>query len=263
LYEDFIPISVQQKINGLIPPRVCFRNDTLAWGCTSDGCFSTKSAYLSTHVSINHPNQNLFNLVWKWKGPERIKLFLWKATHACLMTNMERFRRRMTTSKVCSRCNLHDESLLHVFRDCRSSISIWQNVNVQNRRSFFQERDWHQWLLTNLSGVIGSKDKVSWTLKFGIILDKIWFARNSFIFSHKELNTFTILAQVASMMQCLNLNIENSIFRQMSYSIAIKWERPTADFIALSCDGAVTGQTGSAGCGGVLRNCNGVFLAAF
>jgi hypothetical protein len=65
------------------------------------------------------------------------------------------------------------------------------------------------------------------------------------------------------MMQCLNLNIENSIFRQMSCSIAIKWERPTADFIALSCDGAVTGQTGSAGCGGVLRNCNGVFLAAF
>jgi hypothetical protein len=36
--------------------------------------------------------------------------------------------------------------------------------------------------LTNLSGVIGSKDKVSWTLKFGIILDKIWFARSSFIF---------------------------------------------------------------------------------
>jgi hypothetical protein len=95
---------------------------------------------------------------------------------------MERFRRRMTTSKVCSRCNLHDESLLHVFRDCRSTISIWQNVNVQDRRSFFQESDWHQWLLTNLSGVIGSKDKVSWTLKFGIILDKIWFARNSFIF---------------------------------------------------------------------------------
>ncbi|PNX65197.1 ribonuclease H, partial [Trifolium pratense] len=36
-----------------------------------------------------------------------------------------------------------------------------------------------------------------------------------------------------------------------------------ADFIALSCDGAVTSQTGLAGCGGVLRNCHGGFLVAF
>ncbi|PNX89278.1 ribonuclease H, partial [Trifolium pratense] len=36
-----------------------------------------------------------------------------------------------------------------------------------------------------------------------------------------------------------------------------------ADFIALSCDWAVTSQTGLAGCGGVLRNCHGGFLVAF
>jgi hypothetical protein len=58
-------------INGIIPlPRENMGTDSLAWG------FSTESAYLSTHVPMDHTHQNIFNLARKWKGPERIELFL-------------------------------------------------------------------------------------------------------------------------------------------------------------------------------------------
>jgi len=64
LFEEFIPNSVKQMINGVIlPPRENMGADYLAWGCTSDGCFSTESAYLSTHIPTDHHLQNPFNLV--------------------------------------------------------------------------------------------------------------------------------------------------------------------------------------------------------
>ncbi|GAU42820.1 hypothetical protein TSUD_185780 [Trifolium subterraneum] len=126
LFDDLFPLSVQQKIKGIIPPCNCMGIDTLAWGCTSDGRFNTKSAYLTTHVSTVHPNQSLFNLIWKWKGPERVKLFLWKASHACLMTNLERFRRRMTDSN----CVLGLAGWGGVIRNCHGGFIVVFSAKV-------------------------------------------------------------------------------------------------------------------------------------
>lgn len=40
LFEEFIPNLAKQMINSIIPlPRENMGTDSLAWGCTSDGCF--------------------------------------------------------------------------------------------------------------------------------------------------------------------------------------------------------------------------------
>lgn len=47
--------------------------------------------------------------------PHASTLFLWKVAHHRLMTNYERLNRGLTDSALYPRCNLHPESILHVF----------------------------------------------------------------------------------------------------------------------------------------------------
>jgi hypothetical protein len=71
-FNDFIPEVILQTIIGLVPPTPSESggDDLLAWIGTSDGLFSTNSAYAASNTYSPHPNQQTFN-----SGPERIKLF--------------------------------------------------------------------------------------------------------------------------------------------------------------------------------------------
>ena len=61
--------------------------DSLVWSSRNDGNFSVNSAH---HVLAN-PDSNaedpLFKIIWKWKGMERIKVFLWLMANEALHTN--------------------------------------------------------------------------------------------------------------------------------------------------------------------------------
>ncbi|KAL4398245.1 hypothetical protein AHAS_Ahas01G0272600 [Arachis hypogaea] len=63
------------------------------------------------------PNKN-FQLVWNWQGPERIRTFLCLVTHNIILTNSEKRRRHLTNDDACPRCRCHEESTIHVLRDC-------------------------------------------------------------------------------------------------------------------------------------------------
>lgn len=57
-----------------VRPRVN-QNDKPLWGPSSDGCFSTKSAFLS--LTSDHQRQPFhWDSIWKWEGPEKIGHFL-------------------------------------------------------------------------------------------------------------------------------------------------------------------------------------------
>lgn len=76
-------------------------------GLSNDGAFSAKSAYeflSKNHTTTMHTNP-LFDLVWTWHDPQRIRAHLWKLCHARLLTNYERRRRNMTNGVSC----IHDQ----------------------------------------------------------------------------------------------------------------------------------------------------------
>lgn len=43
-----------------------------------------------------------FNKVWRWKAPQRVRTFIWKAIH----------------DPTCSMCQMQYENLMHILRDC-------------------------------------------------------------------------------------------------------------------------------------------------
>lgn len=75
-----------------------------------------------------HPWKKRYLVIWHWRGLERIRNFLWKASHAALLTNERRHRRGMSTSDVCVACNNSIETHFHVFRDFEVVKIAWVMV---------------------------------------------------------------------------------------------------------------------------------------
>ena len=75
-----------------------------------------------------HPDP-LYRLIWRWKGMERIKVFLWQVASGSLLTNHARWSRHMAADPSCTRCNagLH-ETIMHALRDCPILHGFWSKL---------------------------------------------------------------------------------------------------------------------------------------
>jgi hypothetical protein len=76
--------------------------------------------------SFKQSNDPTWGLIWGWRGPERIKSFMWMIAYNGVMNNEVRFARHLTGNPYCSICPSSVESILHVLRDCTTAQSIWK-----------------------------------------------------------------------------------------------------------------------------------------
>ncbi|CAN1756678.1 Putative ribonuclease H protein At1g65750 [Linum perenne] len=67
----------------------------------------------------------IWPLIWRWHGPNKIKHFLWIASHNRLLTNEERGRRHITNKVFCPRCSSISESSSHMLLDCPFAMQVW------------------------------------------------------------------------------------------------------------------------------------------
>ena len=63
-----------------------------------DGNFTVKYAYYHCVQFPPGPPDPLFRLIWRWKGMEQIRTFLWQVASGSLPTNHFRWVRHITTS---------------------------------------------------------------------------------------------------------------------------------------------------------------------
>ncbi|CAN1797949.1 Putative ribonuclease H protein At1g65750 [Linum perenne] len=72
-------------------------------------------------------SESVWRHIWNWKGPSKIKHFLWLALHNRLLTNEERGRRHLTNQVLCHRCSVHTESISHVIYECDFAMQVWRS----------------------------------------------------------------------------------------------------------------------------------------
>ena len=145
-------MSFVRNILGMNPPRTEAGLDTIAWNGTADGSFTLKSAYGVVCDLQVTSDINLFKLVHRWPGPERIRMFLWKISHESILTNAKRMRIGMSVNDACSACQAEAEALLHLFRDCNDCKQVWNcYIRSQHRNVFYTCKDWRRCLEMNLS----------------------------------------------------------------------------------------------------------------
>ena len=125
---------------------------------------------------------SLFKLIWKWKGMEWIKCFLWPAASNAPHTNEFPVYHHIANSPTCAHCSDGvNETILHALHDCPILGNFWHHLAKHSNWPNFFNANLHQWLL-NLQAnwlLIGHE----WGYLFGTVLHFLWRIQNKEVFS--------------------------------------------------------------------------------
>ncbi|CAN1121625.1 Putative ribonuclease H protein At1g65750 [Linum perenne] len=173
--ERLLTPEVVDVVAGMSPPQANRGADDWVWGLEKSGVFSIKSAYNLISQINSYPEPALWKVVWKWKGPNRIKHFLWLAAKDKLLTNEGRRRRGLCSNAICNWCGSDAETVEHVLRDCEFANSTWRAVGGFDLTGLDWKlaiKDWFMSLLADNRG-----------LRFGVVCWFLWRARNERLFA--------------------------------------------------------------------------------
>ena len=121
-------------------------------------------------------------------------------------------------------------------------------------------RDW-----LDMNGRINTNHitgKPPWKIVFPIAIWSIWKSRNGFVFNRKNQNpslASKILKQAMEYVYCVAS--PRGLTRHVVKRVC--WEKPPFGWLKLNTDGLADGNPGMAGCGGLLRDDHGNWLAGF
>ncbi|KAK8478471.1 hypothetical protein V6N12_018918, partial [Hibiscus sabdariffa] len=127
LYHLLRPEAIPYILN-FPAPSVISGPDRCVWNCGNRGIFSVRSVYTQLVQNTWAAKDVKWQALWHLPIQERIKYFLWLASHGKLLTNLTRYNRRLTNDPICSICGTAEESILHVLRDCADTAHLWSLV---------------------------------------------------------------------------------------------------------------------------------------
>ena len=103
-------------------------HDEFRWNLLENGKFSVGSMYkalLHSDIPLNENSKN----IWKMKVPLKVKIFAWYLRRGVVLTKDNLLRCNWHGSSKCCFCN-HDETIKHLFFECKFARSIWSTIQV-------------------------------------------------------------------------------------------------------------------------------------
>ncbi|KAL1071464.1 hypothetical protein V6Z11_D11G091000 [Gossypium hirsutum] len=184
LFRAWVPEDIINRIISIPPPHPNSGSDKIIWASSASGVFSVRSAYWYLKENSWNPQEDYWKIVWKYPGPQRLRVFLWLAFQQKLLTNSERARRRIGHCSSCPICGHDIEDLVHVLRDCPSAQDVWRLVIPDQLKQRFFSVSFQDWLSLNLCFHERLQDYgLMWSCLFGLVTWRLWKNRNLFSFN--------------------------------------------------------------------------------
>ena len=125
--------------------------------------------------SLDGQNRGLiWTRLWKFRLPNKIKLFGWRACHNILPTKENLVRRRITQDSVCERCNQGPGSGLHALWECGVARDVWVVNKGRLQKSVCGQTNFSH-LFVNLMDRLSREELESFMVQSWLI----WNQRNS------------------------------------------------------------------------------------
>jgi ribonuclease HI len=183
--------------------------------------------------------------------------------HQRLLTNSRKNNMGLGHA-MCRFCGDIVENELHAIRDCPLAMQLWLNVVEESMRSTFFVGDWQQWIELNLYSSKKWSNSIAWKDYWATACHCLWSWRNKE--AHDEqyqrpLNSATAVAdRVKQYSEAVVLQTVQQKVDRME--VMIYWKPPLEGCVKLNTDGACK-EGSSAGCGGVIRDSNGIWRGGF
>ncbi|KAH9671615.1 putative ribonuclease H protein [Citrus sinensis] len=234
LFAHLLPNHIILKIASVKAPCAYSGKDQCYWAYSNTGHFTAKSAYLSLHQFNNVADKSLWNLAWKWKGPQSIRT-----------------------------CGHHLEDTIHVLRDCIIARQVWLRLVPNILWNNFFDLELTSWIHYNLKNVGLVRREENWPCIFGVALWRIWYWRNQFIHNDANISVANMVLDITHRAAEINASMEN-ICRPGHERIIkwLKWLAPPWPFFKLNTYGARK-IAGNASAGGLIRNYCGEWVHGF
>ncbi|CAN1126705.1 Putative ribonuclease H protein At1g65750 [Linum perenne] len=241
------------QVAGMSPPIAGAGEDRITWGLESDGRFRIRSAYLLATEEEDAAIDSIWKLTWRWKGPQRIRQFLWLVAHNRLLTNSEPHRRHLAEIGSCQVCQGQEESVLHVLRDCPLASATWELLALSSGDQTFFQTPLLPWIVRFIR-------KPELCLLFGVTCCRV--------FNNKLTTANSLTRHIKVWVALVGDTLERDRFithtgpptRTEEY---ISWEPAPPEWVTLNSDGSVISEFGHAAAGGLIRDHQGRCLAAF
>ncbi|KAA3453503.1 reverse transcriptase [Gossypium australe] len=253
--------DILKRVVSIPPPHLDGGEDRIIWARSGSSSFSIRSTYWTLKENSWRPKDDNWKIIWKYQGPQRVRIFLWLVTNQRLLTNSERSRRGIAQSSACQRCDHNLEDIMHVLCDCLMAKEAWMLVVPPEKQSRFFFDPLQTWLTTNLSCHLKLQDKgINWSCLFRIMAWRIWKNMNLFIFQNIHGTSFELVKASLSWAQ----NFESIIIKPKVVVIFSGAQQHCFEnWIHLSSDGAVARMFGNAAAGGVVRDRDGNWILGY
>ena len=248
-----------------LPLSSAWAEDKLIWMATPNGCYSTKLAYrlLSTEAAKKIPgpsnttaHKKFWLDIWQLKVPNKIRHFIWRAVNESLPTKKNLLQRNITGNAICDRCNSETEDTIHAIRECAEVKSVWWEL--ERCRPFLAEklvcfRDLFQGILAqNTPHLAELFAYMSWS---------IWYNRNALRVGTTVVALGRIYSDAVDRLHEFQLAQDNSVQQQV-VAHPTHWLPPPPNQYKANSDGVIFMDSGTAGLGVVVRDAEGMVIAA-
>jgi hypothetical protein len=97
------------------------REDTITWRWTTDGEYTTKSAYC---IQFEGTFSKLkLTPIWKAKAKPKCRFFVWTLLHKKILVANNLMKRHWPNDPICKLCGNDLETLMHLCKDCAQSLN--------------------------------------------------------------------------------------------------------------------------------------------
>ncbi|CAN1824417.1 Putative ribonuclease H protein At1g65750 [Linum perenne] len=256
-FRSFLPAEAILQITSILPPVMGRGEDTWNWGEEPNGKFSIRSAYrLTLELDLQNSDPD-WKCIWRWRGPSRVQHFLWLAMHNKILTNYERKRQHLTEISSCPRCNLYEELVSHILRECHYFAAVWNHLGL---REFCSTQD-------NLCSWLSKGLSHQKSLIFGIGCWYLWKARNEWVFSAKSQSHVDLAARILNWKHTVDLaQPRDNILGSQPLprrTVATEWDPGPEGWVTVNTDGSVVQPSGNASASGLIRDHLGHCSLAF
>ena len=170
--------------------------------------------------------------------------------------------RGINCDALCPICREHNESILHLLRDCVFARNLWHKLEVPPTHVLSFADGLKAWLKANCLSVVLHKGCIPWCPIFLYTVWSLWRNRNSVVFENSVPDSTlekVCLSQAKQFHYCVS-KVKQATPRIV---IPIKWSKPLPGWCKLNTDGASLGNLGKAGGGGLIRDSEGRWINGY
>ncbi|XP_061993749.1 uncharacterized protein LOC133711661 [Rosa rugosa] len=261
----FTPMEV--GIIASIPLSLRGADDSFVWHYDKRGNYGVRSGYhvarlddgRSDRASSSNGsygiNATYWKIIWGANIPPKVRVFIWRLLRGILPTRRALSHKVSLLDSNCLFCNHALEDGLHLFRDCDVTTCFWVCTKLGLLAKNVAASCVEDWVLNVIEKLDGNQ-----RCAFFMALWVIWSERNNVLWN-ESFFCASNAAQWASkfLEEYQQFHVHGNAKGRREKT---KWQNPPSGRLKVNVDGSYRADYGDGGVGVVIRDENGMCLAA-